>query len=232
VTGTPARVAILKGGTQIGEILVTPHAPQVTITASQQIMESRSTLAADGTLPLSWSATDADGGTMEYSVLVSSDDRSTWLPVAANLEETSFELDLSEIPAGAEVWVRVEASDGFNVGHADYGPFALENHVPEVLIQAPTSGEAISKTQSLAGFAYDREDGQLEGSTLVWSSSIDGQLGNGALVFPAPLSEGQHVLTLSATDSAGETGSASVTVTVGDVVQSSSTIYLPLVTRQ
>jgi hypothetical protein len=232
VTGTPARVAILKGGTQIGEILVTPHAPQVTITASQQIMESRSTLAADGTLPLSWSATDADGETMEYSVLVSSDDRSTWLPVAANLEETSFELDLSEIPAGAEVWVRVEASDGFNVGHADYGPFALENHVPEVLIQAPTSGEAISKTQSLAGFAYDREDGQLEGSTLVWSSSIDGQLGNGALVFPAPLSEGQHVLTLSATDSAGETGSTSVTVTVGDVVQSSSTIYLPLVTRQ
>ncbi|MEA3310386.1 MAG: hypothetical protein U9Q70_12870, partial [Chloroflexota bacterium] len=144
-------------------------------------------------------------------------------------DATTFDLDLSEIPAGEQVWVRIEASDGFNVGGADYGPFSLANHAPEVVIHTPANGAVISATQSLAGFAYDREDGQLDGRALSWASSIDGELGAGAVVFPDALSEGWHTLTLTATDSAGTLGTASVSVTVGDVVW--QRVYLPLVLR-
>ncbi len=227
LTGAPARVVVLREGTEIAEIPVTAHDPVVTVTGSSQALGN--TLTADAILPLSWTATDSDAGDeLEYSILVSSDNGATWLPVAANLDVTTFDLDLSEIPAGEQVWVRIEASDGFNVGSADYGPFSLANHTPEVVIHAPASGAAISATQSLAGFAYDREDGQLGGTALSWTSSIDGELGTGATVFPS-LSEGRHTLTLAATDSAGTTGTASVSVTVGDVVW--HRIYLPLVLR-
>ncbi|MEA3310071.1 MAG: hypothetical protein U9Q70_11260, partial [Chloroflexota bacterium] len=228
LTGTPARVVVLRGSTEIADIPVTAHDPVVTVTGSSQALGS--TLAADAILPLSWTATDNDAGDeLEYSLLVSSDDGVTWLPVAANLDATTFDLDLSEIPAGEQVWVRIEASDGFNVGGADYGPFSLENHAPEVVIHTPASGAVISATQSLAGFVYDREDGQLDGIALSWTSSIDGELGAGAIIFPDALSEGRHTLTLTATDSAGTIGTASISVTVGDVVW--HRVYLPLVLR-
>ncbi len=202
----------------------------VTLTTSRQALGT--TQAADAVLPLSWTATDADAGTtLAYSILTSSDNGATWLPVAANLRETEFALKLAEIPAGSQVWVRVEASDGFNVGHADYGPFALENHPPEVRIQAPTEGEVLSSRPSLAGFAYDRDEGQLTGPALVWASSIDGVLGNGALLFPDHLSDGTHALTLTATDASGARGTDTVVVVVGEPTEPGYRVYLPAVIR-
>ena len=227
LTGEPERVAIRRGDTEIAEIPVTAHAPVVAIARGPQAPYSA--LAPDDTLSLRWAATDADGDGLEYSILVSSDDGATWLPVAANLDATTFDLDLSEIPAGSRLWVRVEASDGFNVGSAGYGPFSLANHTPEVLIHAPANGAVISPTASLSGFAYDREEGQLDGASLVWASSIDGELGTGPLVFSGALSEGRHTLTLTATDGAGASGTATVVVTVGDAPGAYNTLYLPLI---
>jgi len=213
LTGAPARVVLLRGSKEIAAIAVTAHAPVVMISESSQALGRA--LTADAILPLSWIATDSDAGDeLEYSILVSSDNGMTWLPVAANLDATTFNLDLSEIPAGTQVWVRIEASDGFNVGSADYGPFSLANHTPEVVIHAPKDGAWILATQSLAGFAYDREDGQLDGTALSWTSSLDGELGTGRIIFPDALSGGQHTLMLKATDSNGTIGAASVIVAI------------------
>jgi hypothetical protein len=230
LSGAPARVVVRHGADEIATLPVTAHTPVVTLTTRRQALGTA--LAADAVLPLSWEAADADAETtLAYSILTSSDNGVTWLPVAANLRTTAFELELAEIPAGSQVWVRVEASDGFNVGYDDYGPFALENHPPEVRIQAPTTGEVLSSRPSLAGFAYDRDEGQLTGAALVWTSSIDGVLGNGALLFADHLSDGTHTLTLTATDASGARGTDTVVVTVGTPSGGLNRVYLPVVIR-
>lgn len=61
----------------------------------------------------------------------------------------------------------------------------------------------------------DPEDGDLTAG-LIWTSDIDGQIGAGGS-FSAVLTDGDHTVTASVTDSGGKQGSASVGLTVGDV---------------
>jgi len=74
------------------------------------------------------------------------------------------------------------------------------------------------------GYALDGEDGMLTGAALSWTSSLDGPLGAGSPLL-ATLSEGMHILTLTATDSQGHSRSASVTVTVTHGWE----VYLPFI---
>lgn len=88
------------------------------------------------------------------------------------------------------------------------------NTVPTVSITSPEDGASfVSGTSiSFTGSASDAEDGNLT-SSLVWMSSINGQIGTGGS-FSKVLNDGTHTITASATDSGGLTGSASITVTV------------------
>jgi len=88
------------------------------------------------------------------------------------------------------------------------------NNAPTVTVTTPATGASVAfgSAISFAGTATDTEDGNLT-SGLVWTSSIDGQIGNGGS-FSRTLSAGTHTITASATDSGNLTGSASVTITV------------------
>jgi hypothetical protein len=63
------------------------------------------------------------------------------------------------------------------------------------------------------GTANDPEDGDLN-TTLVWTSSIDDQIGIGGS-FSKTLSDGTHTITAEVTDLGGKTGSAFIGITVG-----------------
>jgi chitinase len=77
----------------------------------------------------------------------------------------------------------------------------------------------------LRGSATDLEDGSIPEEKLTWSSDVQGELGKGYEVAINNLTPGSHTLTLTAVDSQGISGSASVNVTIG------LGIYLPAVTR-
>jgi len=85
---------------------------------------------------------------------------------------------------------------------------------PSVAIAAPADGTAVAFTTPLAftGGATDVVDGDLSAG-IRWTSDRDGLLGTGPSV-TTTLSVGPHVVTATATNAAGQTGSAGVAVTV------------------
>ncbi len=90
------------------------------------------------------------------------------------------------------------------------------NAIPEVTITSPAN-KAEFDTGAIIdfqGMATDAEDGDLSGETLVWSSSIEGVLEQVGESITATLSDGRHVITLTATDSDGAQSSDSTVVCI------------------
>ncbi len=77
---------------------------------------------------------------------------------------------------------------------------------------------------SACRFGTDAEDGTLSGASLVWTSSLDAQIGTGTSFTASTLSVGSHTITLTATDSEGATGTASIQITVQEPSQSKGRI--------
>jgi len=98
------------------------------------------------------------------------------------------------------------------------------NTPPAVNISSPADGASFDSgaTISFVGSAADDEDGSLT-SGLVWTSSLDGQIGTGGS-FSAVLSGGIHTITAAVTDSSGESGSDSLTITVRNPVSQTVTV--------
>jgi hypothetical protein len=165
---------------------------------------------------IAWNASDADGDLLTYSVFYSPNG-TNWVPVSMGITETQLTVNAAELAGGTQVRVRVLASDGVNTGvDQSDAPFTLERKGPETFILTPQGHRVIvpGTLLFLQGYAYDLEDGTLGDSALRWSSSRDGNLGTGSQTMVA-LSPGQHVITLAAMDSDGNTATASTDVFVG-----------------
>lgn len=89
------------------------------------------------------------------------------------------------------------------------------NTAPGVSITSPADNASfiLGASITFAGSASDTEDGLIS-SSLAWVSSLDGAIGNGETFATSSLTAGTHIITASATDSGGLTGSASITVNV------------------
>jgi hypothetical protein len=96
-----------------------------------------------------------------------------------------------------------------------------------VAIEWPTDGGQLApdRPATLAGYAYDPEDGPLADEALRWESDRQGALGSGRHLLVEALSPGTHQITLTATDSDGMTAQATIHVFVG------TRLFLPLIWR-
>lgn len=91
------------------------------------------------------------------------------------------------------------------------------NNPPNVpRIEEPSPGAVFYAGQEIAFRvrATDREDGYLSDGSLVWRSDRSGRLGTGDLLRRTLSDVGDHIITLAATDHAGELNTASVRITV------------------
>ncbi len=114
------------------------------------------------------------------------------------------------------VWDVPEPGTGFAFFQLDnIRVNTLANEAPVVSMTSPSDGTSVTVGDSIefAASASDAEDGDVSAS-LAWSSDIDGDIGSGSTFSFAGLSVGPHVITATATDSMGRTGSSSVAVTI------------------
>ena len=170
----------------------------------------------DGTQMVTWTASHPEDLPLRYDVLVSRDSGATWRHIAISHEDMFLEWDTGEAAGGDQYLVKVVANDGFNTAFdVSDAVFAIASKAPLVVISEPAPGAVLNTIQPvLSGTAVDPEDGRLDGDSLTWHSDIDGSLGTGSPLVPEPLTPGNHVITLSATDSDGNVSQQQVQVTV------------------
>jgi len=104
---------------------------------------------------------------------------------------------------------------GFGLVDADEAAGQV-NDPPTVSITNPADGSTFDSGATILfeGTASDTEDGDLTAS-LSWTSSINGVIGSGGSFSSTTLSDGNHTITASVTDSGDKTGSASISITMG-----------------
>ena len=167
---------------------------------------------------VSWTASDADGDDLVYHVHYSSDGGATYSTVGAGLKSTTLALPREQLAGSGRAVFRVVASDGTRSTTAQSAVFTVAENPPDVIVHSPDDGRILGGpgTVVLDATGIDAEDGVLADTALVWTSDLDGQIAaTAAARIPTDtLSEGTHVLTVTATDSSAMTASASVTVTV------------------
>lgn len=85
-----------------------------------------------------------------------------------------------------------------------------------VSLSSPSDGGVFNQGDSISftGSAYDTEDGNLSGASLVWTSSVNGQIGTGSSFTKSNLSAGTHTIILTATDSSGTVATKSISITI------------------
>jgi PKD repeat protein len=90
------------------------------------------------------------------------------------------------------------------------------NQSPTATITSPANNSTflLGSSVAFAGTGQDPEDGVLTGASLVWTSSIDGQIGTGTSFSTSSLSAGTHTITLTAKDAQNATGTATRTITI------------------
>lgn len=197
-TGTASvTVSVNQPGNQPPTVSITQPAPAQTVFQGTAV-----TLAA--------TASDAEDGPLSGAALAWSSSRDGALG-------TGSPLSVSTLTAGTHTLSVVATDSGGNTGTASVSLTVLpQNAAPTVTITQPTAGQSVTAgtTVTLTGTATDPEDGALTGAALTWRSSLDGVLGTGSPLGTASLRVGVHTLSLTATDSGGRTGSASVQLTV------------------
>jgi len=206
-------VVFLYKGREIGRRQASRHAPVV------ELLEPQTTedWGTGGVHTVAWQGTDADKDNLTYMLQYSADDGKIWETIAPFLTTTEAQLDASGLAGSTNARFRVLATDGFNTTASQTGePLTVAGKPPQVHIDLPADGGTVDQGTALVleGVGTDMEDGPLPASSLAWSSDKDGSLGSGELLITSSLSVGDHLLTLQASDSSGETATASVHVTV------------------
>jgi YVTN family beta-propeller protein len=199
---TPIESVFVIVGEPFGDDVTAPTRP-TNLTASA---------VSSSQIDLSWDASTDDVGVMGYNIYRNG----AYLKsvTATSASDTGLDPDTEYCYTASAYDAAGNESEQSYEGCATTG--STPNISPTVSITSPSTGSTHTEGDSItfSGSGSDAEDGTLTGSSLVWTSSVDGQIGTGTSFTRSDLSVGTHTITLTATDGEGATGSDSVSITI------------------
>jgi hypothetical protein len=171
-----------------------------------------------GVVNLGWTASDPDGDALSFDIFYSRDNGTTFQPVKMNATGAVAPIDTAALGGSGTAILRVVASDGVNTAEASSAPFVMANKPPQPYILTPGDDTHVHYGQlvNFSGMAFDAQDSTVADGGLVWKNAQGATLGTGALLSLDSLPVGSNEITLVATNSVGQSASASVTVIVDD----------------
>ena len=218
VEGPPdyASYRVLRNGVEIIEVARSANAPVVTITepVAGQVLD----VDDSDTAIFAWDGFDADGDDLIYDVRYSIDGGETTSSfLGSTLNHDSIVKEIKYLVSSETARFKVLALDGTRWAIAESSLFTVVSppDPPRINIISPDDGTEGYNPWWLRVSAFEEKGIDLvpmDESDIEWSSDIDGDLEpdrSGVWLSP-----GTHVLTATATDSAGRIGSATVTITV------------------
>ncbi len=217
-----AKVVLRHQDQVLDEIEVSANPPTVTLTSP-----NGGETWDGGVHSIEWTASDPDGDPLTYNLLYTNDGGATWYPIAAGLTETSYEVDAGLLAGGSQARIKVIASDGYhNAEDMSDADFTVTDSAPNAEIISPLDNSVTSPGAPLLlqGYGADVEDEDLPEEAFLWSEG-DTVLGMGREL-PVNLSPGRHTLTLTVSDSGGNSTTDTVELLVG------STLLLPQMVRE
>lgn len=171
----------------------------------------------NGANVVEWSVSDADSTDHTYRVQYSNDGGTTWQSIGSGIVDSSIAVDFDILggSSGASL-LRVFASDGTNSGTAISNAFSVGTKLPlaDIFFPNDATESELGDMVWLQGFGLDLDDGEMDEAGWEWQSSLDGLLGTGDDLPTAFLSIGDHLITLTVTDSDGNESSDSINVSI------------------
>lgn len=132
-----------------------------------------------------------------------------------------------KLPLGTHTII-LTATDSAGLTDTDRVNITVRSEPPVVKITSPINGQVFNEGETVyfAGSATDPEEGEMPDETIVWTSSLDGELNRGRSFNKSDLSIGTHIISLSATDSTDLTGETQVSI-VNNPGEPTAIIYSP-----
>lgn len=186
----------------------TGNAPSITISAPSDPASS------DTTTPVTFtaSAIDVEDGDISSNIV--------WISSLDGTLHTGNTFNLLMSP-GTHI-ITAEITDSAGHVRADNLVLIVTGSVvtddpPTVSIGNPIDGTSYTEGTliSFQGTANDTEDGSLD-SSIVWTSSIDGNLGTGTPVNSSALTVGTHIITATVIDTATQSANDTITITINN----------------
>ncbi|HEX9644720.1 MAG TPA: hypothetical protein VGC11_12080 [Acidimicrobiia bacterium] len=209
------RVPNFAGGEKL--LLVSPAGTLAELAPTDSPPELAVRRVLDGeSLDIRLDVADPDGDVVHTVALYRPGSAADWMPVLPSTTKRRIVLpDTADLPGSDHGELRIVASDGWNTVETIVGGVHIPDHTPMLSVVQPFDASApAGRPVRLEAQALDAEDGMLDGPAVAWTSSLDGPIAVGAAATIATLSEGNHLLTVVATDSAGNTATASVPIEI------------------
>lgn len=181
------------------------QAPAITI----ETPENNTTIVEGDSVVLTCIATDHEDGQLDGENIVWSSNHDGQLGTDIILKTNTLSVNTHRITASATDSENLTTTDTITI-------IVIDDEIPTVSILSPASNATYEYYESIdfKCIATDVEDGNLHDNAIVWVSDTDGQLGIGDSLMQVSLSPGTHQITVTATDSKGNAGTATVSVMI------------------